>query len=162
MRCANCNGPHNANSKECAVIQKASKLEKDKVLNRNLSSGIPIISQPPPQINVSENWPSLSGRCASRGQPTERSVSQGFLYSEAVAGPSIETNHHSSSLGSKPACSCSCGGSPGSLLDREFFGKLKKFVLEIISMVSAGESEVSKKKGKPVMQLALVADSGII
>jgi len=144
MKCANCNGAHNANSKECAVIQKAAKLEKDRVLNKNNPVAMPSVSQPPPRINAGNNWPSLSGRYASQEQPTKRSVPQGFLYSDAVAGPSNERNHDSSSLGRGPGCSCSCGNNLGNLLDREFFGKLKKFVLEIFSMISVGESEISK------------------
>jgi len=141
MKCANCNGAHNANSKECSVIQKVTKLEKDRVLNRNPSAAAP--PPPPLQNNDGNLWPNLSGQ-QLQNQVSKRSISRGPLYSQAVAGPSNEIGYNSSIRDGGPVGVCSCKSSLGGLPDHEFFLKLKKFVLEIFSMISAGESEASK------------------
>ena len=137
MKCANCNGTHNANSRDCLVIKKATKLEKDRILEKHSSVATP---QPTLQMNANNLWPNLPKQREIQKQPQDN----GLLYSEAVAGPSKKTEQDSPALGYRPGCSCSCRNSHGNLQDREFFSKLKKFVLEIFSILSAGESEASK------------------
>ena len=126
MRCTHCSGPHHANSRECTVIQRACKLEKEKVLNKNNNQ------EPTPQITNGSNWPGIhnSGKpVVTSEQPRVRA-----LYSQAVAGSSSGEVQES-----RP---CSCESSPRTAVwpDIEFFEKLKNFVLEIFSMLSTGES----------------------
>ena len=140
MKCANCGGPHNANSRDCPVIQKAYKLEKEKISGRNVTSVRP--PAPAPIINANENWPNIPGQHDSQRETLEQQP----LYSRAVAGPSSDkTTTESSNSAVKRGCSCSCGNNPSDL-NREFFEKLKNFVLEIFSIVSAEESSAAKSK----------------
>ena len=139
MKCANCGGPHNANSRDCLIIQKAYKLEKEKVLGRNLAATS--IRPTAPDLTSNENWPKIPGYRDNQKKTLEHQS----LYSRAVAGSSsdqIVTDSSTPPVGQK--CPCSCGNNPGDILNRDFFEKLKNFVLEIFSIVSAGESSAAK------------------
>ena len=132
MKCASCSGPHNANSRDCPLIQKAYKLEKEKVLNKYNKKST---KRPSILITESSNWPNLDN--SGRPRRSQEQQETGPLYSHVVAGPSGRVQNK---------CSCSCGGSSnfGAWPNIDFYEKLKKFVLEIISMVSTGESVAAK------------------
>ena len=146
MKCANCSQPHNANSRDCRFIQKAYKAEKEKVLNKNKLS----VCQLAPEISSKRNWPSLSN---PHGGVSEQPDTPRPLYSQVAAVSMTEAVRAESGLpNANQKCSCSCGGSIAGLLDKEFFEKLKNFVLDIFSMISKGEDSNSR---------SLLADSAI-
>jgi len=130
MKCSNCSGPHNANSRDCPVIQKAYNLEKERVLNKNEKRNNNIAQQASPQITDNTKWPSLQNKM----KPVEK-PQVGALYSHAVAGPPSKE-----AMKNKCSCSCKKSSGPAGWPDREFFEKLKNFVLEFLSVVSTGES----------------------
>ena len=136
MKCANCGGPHNANSRDCTVIQKAYKLEKDKVLGRNPNE----VMRTAPVLTDRENWPNIPGQRDDQRKASEHPS----LYSRAVAGSSDKIIKDSSTFAVNQKCTCTCVSNPSDILNREFFEKLKNFVLEIFSIISAGESSAAK------------------
>ena len=134
MRCAHCSGPHNANSRDCPIIQKACELEKEKVLNgskKNFDA-----EKPTPQLTIGNSFPDLHNK--SKPVVTSEQPQVRALYSHAVAG--------SSSVKVQEKCPCPCENSPhpAAWPDRDFFEKLKNFILEICSMVSHGESGAAR------------------
>ena len=134
MKCVHCSGPHNANSRDCPIIQKACELEKEKVLNGNKKNYK--AEEPSSQLTNGSHWPDL--RIKSKPVVTSEQPQVGTLYSHTVAG--------SSSAKVQEKCHCPCENSPhpANWPDRDFFEKLKNFVLEIFSIVSHGESGAAR------------------
>lgn len=142
MKCANCAGNHFANSKDCALINNACRVEKIRVINN-------IPYETAKQIDMNQNTTCNNNSSSNPGTFTySQALTNSNQRTEAVSErhlPNSYTPRVTDNVEPKSTCNMGTQTDPiPNQLDKNFYINLKNFIIDIISISNAKESNSAK------------------